>query len=386
MEKEKMPSVNPLTGNLRAPLAVPGGNEPAAVSCTADGTEFITAAARLPLFGTLEVKIDTSDYIGPEGSSVRQDGQVIGHVGTSLYAARTLQLGGETILAGENGEAALRAMLSLVHGETVPMKIDSGAELALTAGQAPVINGRRVDTTTFGCGSSVGKGFSHVLIPVVDECIMLDMGITGQMSEHHAALGAKPCGITVIGKRSTPGRWMVPSGDGWGGTCVKDPRDAIAAVDREKAWPGLRILVLDTYVQHYAYMELNENYEPVILPVPENVGKVLEYMKQFCDPGCVSAMLVAGLDGSAAPLLRDGCSTERLHEEIRKGTVLLTVGGAPVYDYPGRHLNFTVNTALIARGGLTNAGTRLSVPVELTMKRSLWAELGAVSVPVSPLN
>lgn len=377
-EKHK---INPQTGLPYHPLLTGAGAgtnlqlEPARIIAekTVEGVDVVTAVTEAVLsFSGLEVKIDTSDYIGPEGSAVKRDGKVVGYVGVSYYASRTLNIGGVTLLKGPDGFTVARTIADFTDGKEVELRIVGGATLRLTRGQVPIINGEPAETTTFGCGSSVGKGFSHVLLPIVDECVMLDMGITGQMSEHHAALGAKPCGITLIGKRSSPGRWMLPSGKGWGGTCVENPVEVIASIDKTKAWPGLRILVMETKAQRAAYFELDEAYRPVEKPLPPKVQETLEYMRTFCDPGNVNVMYVGGIGGGVRGALNSE-QAPRVCQSIKEGKVLLTAGGQPTYIYPGGNLIFTADTAKMPAGSIRWEPTpATSVPIEFTMTRETY--------------
>lgn len=387
--------INPQTGLPDKPLltGVGAGTNlqmlPARIIAgkTVEDVEVVTAVTEAVLsFSGIEVKIDTSDYIGAEGSAVKRDGRVVGYVGTSYYGSRTLNIGGVTLLKGPHGFTAARTMVDLTDGKEVELQVVKGALLKLTLGRPPVINGVTADSTTFGCGSSVGKLFSKRLLPLVDECIMLDMGITGQMSEHHAALGARPCGITLIGKRSSPGRWMLPSGKGWGGTCVENPAEVIAGIDKDKAWPGLRILIMETKARHAAYFELDENYVPAEKPLPPEIGEALEYMRTFCDPGNVNIMYVGGIGGGVRSALNSEHSP-RVCQSIKEGRIMLTAGGQPAYIYPGGNLIFTVDIAKMPKGAIRWEPTpATSVPLEFTMTRETYRYVSDYQDAVKPLE
>lgn len=354
-----------------------------AVQEKVDGKEIVTVSvpAALPYSG-IEVKIDTSDYIGAEGSCVKRNGKTVGYVGVSYYASRSLNIGGINLLKGPDRVIVSQTIIDLIGRKEVELQVEGGASLQLTMGQPPVINGVLVATTTFGCGSSVGKGFSPVLLPIVDECIMLDMGITGQMSEHHAALGAKPCGIRLIGKQSSPGRWMLPSGKGWGGTCVEDPVNVFASIDRNKAWPGLRILVMETKAEHAAYFELDEDYRPVEKPLPPKVEEVLNFMRSFCDPGNVNIMYIGGFGDDLFPRL-----PAPLCRAIRSAKIMLTAGGQQVYLYPGDSLVFSLDTAKLPAGCIRRTpDSSIVVPLEFTMTEETFACFGSFQKTVRPLK
>lgn len=351
------------------------------------GVEVVTAVTEAVLsFSGLRVKIDTSDYIGAEGSAVKREGKVVGYLTSSWYGSRTMTVGGVTLLKGPHGFTAARTMIDLVEGRTVTLSVEGGAQLELTAGRAPVINGREAPYTTFGCGSSVGKLFSKKLLPLVDECIMLDMGITGQLSEHHAALGAKPCGITVIGKKSSAGRYLVPSGRGWGGTCVEDPLDAIAGIDKNKAWPGLRILITETKAQNAAYFELDENLEPAPREMPPQLREVCRHMKDYCDPGKVNILYTGGVGGGVMGALHPEDSPA-VASAIRAGKIRITAGGRPVHLMPGGNLIIEVDTAGFPKGSFSWVPTpATTMPLEFSMTKEVFLKVCGYPGALQPLE
>ena len=247
-----------------------------------DGVEVVTAVTEAVLsFSGLKVKLDVDTYIGAEGSPVTRHKKIVGHVTASEYGSRTISVGGITLLKGLNGLIVARTMTELANKQRVKLKVEEGSRLEIAVNQVPTIDGESVEHTSFGCGSSIGKLFSHHLLKHVDDCIMLDMGISGQMAYHHATIGAKPTGVRMYGKMSTPGRYMVPSGQGWGGTCITDPRDAIAEIDKEVAWPGLRILVTETRAEKGAYFILDNNLEPVEHPLTLELKDLMAFMRTY---------------------------------------------------------------------------------------------------------
>ena len=63
------------------------------------------------------------------------------------------------------------------------------------------------------------------------------------------------------GSRSTPGRYfqVAEPGTAWGGTNIDRSAVDSAAISIAKiAWPGLRLLMVSTTGEHYAYFELDE--------------------------------------------------------------------------------------------------------------------------------
>ena len=96
----------------------------------------------------------------------------------------------------------------------------------------------------------------------VDDVVVVDDHITGVLSEHQAGklLGVPETGIKLKGRRSTPGRYfqVAEPGTSWGGTNIDDPLSILGKFNAKKAWPGLRLLMVSTTGEHYAYFELDD--------------------------------------------------------------------------------------------------------------------------------
>ena len=67
------------------------------------------------------------------------------------------------------------------------------------------------------------------------------------------------------GRRSTPGRYfqVAEPGTGWGGTDITDPLTIIEQIDPKVAWPGLRLLMVSTTGEDFAYFVLDDELRPV---------------------------------------------------------------------------------------------------------------------------
>ena len=63
----------------------------------------------------------------------------------------------------------------------------------------------------------------------------------------------------VRGRKSTPGRYfqVAQPGTGWGGTDIVDPLATIEKIDPQKAWPGLRLLMVSTTGEDAAFFTLD---------------------------------------------------------------------------------------------------------------------------------
>ena len=243
---------------------------PFIVSSEVDGADMVTVVTEgIFSYCGAKVKIDTDRDIGPEQAAVRVDGEAVGHVTTSEYGSKMLSLGGvEHLTGGSKSEGRLTcdALLRLCNREPVKASVDQGAELVIQAGRAPVIDGHEEKLMRVGCGSAAIGMFAKQWAGDVDEVVVVDDHITGVLTEHEAGrqLDLKPAGIRVTGRRSTPGRYFqtAGSGSGWGGTDIVDPLDVIRRIDPRTAWPGLRLLMVSTTGEQWAYFLLDDKLTP----------------------------------------------------------------------------------------------------------------------------
>ena len=122
-----------------------------------------------------------------------------------------LALGGVHHLTGgskKEGRVTCEALLALCNGEAVELAVDDGATVLVQSGRAPVVNGTMEQRMRAGCGSATIGMFAKQWHGLVDEVVVVDDHITGVLSEHQAGvlLGMVPTGVTLRGRRSTPGR------------------------------------------------------------------------------------------------------------------------------------------------------------------------------------
>jgi hypothetical protein len=173
----------------------------------------------------VKVKIDTDRHLGAETSTVRAQGEPVGHVTTSEYGSQMLSLGGVRHLTGgtrHEGKVTCDTLLDLCNGKAAELSIDNGATVAIQAGKAPIIDGVEEQRMRVGCGSATIGMFAKQWFKKVDEVVVVDDHITGVLSEHQAGklLGIPGTGIKIKGRRSTPGRYfqVAEPGTAWGGT------------------------------------------------------------------------------------------------------------------------------------------------------------------------
>lgn len=343
-----------------------------------DGVDVVTVVTEAPLsYSGVKVKIDTNFYIGEEGAKVRRDGQVVGMVDTEEYGSKMLSIGGANLLTGKAGFIVAKTIVDICNGERVTLKVENGATLEIQVGKRPVINGVEDTKMRVGCGSATIGMFASHLSKVVDEAIILDHHVVGLLSEHLAGaeVGMSWSGVVPNARKSTRGRYFGEHGNGWGGTNIENPRDAILRVDMSVAKPGIKILVTETTGQKAALFTVNEAGEVQEIPMTPEVQAVVDLIAANCEEARVSAIYVGGTGGSA----RAGVTNYpiKLSQAVHNGEATLTIGGAETFILPGGGINFMVDVEKVVPKAFTWVPTPATVaPVEYTMKKEKYAEIG----------
>lgn len=330
----------------------------------------------------VKVKIDTDRHLGPEQALVRVDGEPIGHVTTAEYGSQMLSLGGVRHLTGgskKEGTVTCAALLALCNGDAVEVTIDEGSTVVIQAGKPPIVDGQAEARMRVGCGSAAIGIFARQWLGHADEVIVVDDHITGVLSEHQAGrfLDMRPGGIRVRGRKSTPGRYFQVAGHGagWGGTDVTDPLSIIEKVDSKTAWPGERILMVSTTGEDSAYFELDDGLRFVERPMPDPLRLVVDRIAENCEPALCTVLFMAGAGGS----LRAGATENPvlLTRSVQDLMTRVTVGGAPVYVWPGGGITLMVDVTRVPKGAFGYVPTpALVAPIEFTLPRWAYEELG----------
>ncbi len=366
---------------------------PFIVSQEVEGVDMVTVVTEgIFSYCGAKVKIDTDRHVGAERAQICAQGESVGHVTTSEYGSKMLSLGGVDHLTGgskKEGRVTCDTLLDLCNGEAVELQIDEGADLVIQAGQPPIIDGERERLMRVGCGSAAIGMFARQWQPHVDEVIVVDDHITGVLTEHEAGkqLGMPLAGIRVSGRRSTPGRYfqVAEPGTGWGGTNVKDPLDIVKRIDRRYAWAGLRLLMVSTTGEQWAYFVLDDD----LLPKPAEISTpLLESAKRIaenCEPSTCSVLFMAGAGGS----LRAGVTDNpvRLTHSVRRALTYVSCGGAQTYIWPGGGITLMVDVLDMPANSFGYVPTpALVAPIEFTLRHSDYESLGGHVDAVQPLD
>src|SRR5215467_520569 len=366
---------------------------PFIISSQVEGVDMVTVVTEgIFSYCGVKVKIDTDRHLGAECSTVRAQGEAVGHVTTSEYGSQMLSLGGVRHLTGgsrHEGTATCDALLNLCNGNAVELEIDDGAAVVVEAGKPPFVDGVREERMRVGCGSATIGMFAKQWFGKVDEVVVVDDHITGVLSEHQAGklLGIPETGIKLKGRRSTPGRYfqVAEPGTSWGGTNIDDPLTILGKFNAKKAWSGLRLLMVSTTGEHHAYFELDEDLKPKEKELPQNLRESVARIKENCEPALCTVLFMGGAGGS----LRAGVTENpvKLTHSVRDALTRVTCGGAPVYVWPGGGITFMVDVTRMPQNAFGYVPTpALVAPIEFTLKLADYAALGGYLDQVRSLN
>ncbi|WP_421696092.1 6-hydroxynicotinate reductase [Aestuariivirga sp.] len=356
---------------------------PFIVSSEVDGVDMVTVVTEgIFSYCGLKVKIDTDRHLGPECAPVRAGGEQIGHVTTAEYGSQMLSLGGVHHLTGgskKEGRVTCESLLTLANCKPLEVTVDGGASLVIEAGKAPIINGVTEERMRVGCGSATIGMFARQWLGLVDEVVVVDDHITGVLSEHQAGkfLDVRETGIRMKGHRSTPGRYfkVAEPGTGWGGTNLTDPLTILKPFDAAEAWPGLRLLMVSTTGEHFAYYELDQALNPVKTELPPALQLSVSRIQENCEPALTTVLFMAGAGGS----LRAGVTDNpvQLTRSVKQSRTRVTAGGAPCYVWPGGGITYMVDVTALPENAFGSVPTpALVAPIEFTMPKADYAALG----------
>ncbi|MCP3876998.1 MAG: 6-hydroxynicotinate reductase, partial [Sulfitobacter sp.] len=366
---------------------------PFIVSQEVEGVDMITVVTEgIFSYCGVKVKIDTDRHIGDERAVVRVEGEAIGHVMTSEYGSKMLSLGGVEHLTGgskKEGRVTCDALLRLCNREPVEVTIDGGVTMVVEAGKAPIINGVPEKLMRVGCGSATIGMFAKQWHGHVDEVVVVDDHITGVLTEHEAGKGLDmtPSGIRVNGRRSTPGRYfqVADPGTGWGGTDVEDPLTILRDADPKRAWPGLRLLMISTTGEQWAYFTLDDDLIPQPAKITPELLVVADRIAENCEPSLCSVLFMGGAGGS----LRAGVTENpvRLTRSVKESLTHVSCGGAEAYVWPGGGITVMVDVMDMPTNSFGYVPTpALVAPIEFTLRREDYGTLGGHMEHIQPVR
>ncbi len=359
---------------------------PYIVQTKLDGVDVITCVTECPFtVNGIKVKIDTDLPIGEEGADVTYVKRRVGMVTTEEYGATLLALGGLHTTSGENGVFSVKVVTDIANRKRVRLAVKGGAKLELQVSQPPAVNGVVPGKMRVGCGSATAGLFANFFKKAADEIIVLDHQITSLFSEHAAGryVNARPSGIVLKYRKSTPGRYFGEKGDGLGGTNIINPLDIID-MEKSKVTPGLTLIVTETTGERFALFRY-ENGKFVEIDATPEILETMNEISSSCEPSRVSAMFIAGAGGSA----RAGITKRplKLNEAIKERKAKLTVGGAPAFIMPGGGITFVVDVEQVKSPFFYWVPTPAVVaPIEYTMKRDDYIAIGGHAEAIRPLS
>ena len=359
---------------------------PFIVSQNSNGVDMVTVVTEgIFSYCGVKVKIDTDRHLGHERDVVYADGEPIGHVMTSEYGSKMLSLGGVEHLTGgskKEGRVTCDALMRLCNREAVKLQIgkdEAQIELIVEAGKAPIVNGEEEKLMRVGCGSASIGMFAMQWLGYVDEVVVVDDHITGILSEHEAGkqLNMPPTGIKIFGRRSTPGRYfqVAEPGTGWGGTDIEDPIKILKPFNPKVAWEGLRLLMVSTTGEQFAYFELDADLVPQVKPIPAVLKTSAELIAENCEPSVCSVLFMGGAGGS----LRAGVTENpvRLTRSVKESLTHVSCGGAEAYVWPGGGITVMVDILDMPTQSFGYVPTpALVAPIEFTLRESDYRTLG----------
>ena len=326
--------------------------------------------------------------IGPNCPGIISPGKTkVGMVTTEQYGSKMLSIGGVNLLTGPGGITVARTIANAANREAIKVKVKGGARLELQVGEPPVIDGVVPSKMRVGCGSATMGLFAPLFLRAADEVIVLDSHLTSLMSEHAAGryAGARPTGVKLRFKMSTPGRYFGDHGKGWGGTSIENPVDVIAKIDMRIAWQGMKILITETTGSRGAMFEVQGDGRLKEIGLSQAAQEVIETISSTCEASRVSAVYMGGAGGSArAGVVRHPI---KLTQAIHSAKANLTIGGAQPFVLPGGGINFLVDVEKVKKGAFYWTPTPATIcPVEYTMTLKDYEEMGGHVEAMKPFD
>ena len=120
---------------------------------------------------------------------------------------------------------------------------------------------------------------------------------------------------------------------------------------------------------------LDESLSPVPADMPAPVRAVVDRIGENCEPSLCTVLFMAGAGGS----LRAGVTENPvlLTRSVANGETRVTMGGAPVYVWPGGGITVMADVTRLPKNAFGYVPTPAIVaPMEFTLPRALYERLG----------
>jgi hypothetical protein len=133
--------------------------------------------------------------------------------------------------------------------------------------------------------------------------------------------------------------------------------------------------MVSTTGEQFAYFELDDDLKPVAKPFPERLRKSVDLIEDNCEPALCTVLFVGGAGGS----LRAGVTENpvNLTRSVHRLETYVTVGGAPVYVWPGGGIMLMVDVMRTPDNAFGYVPTpALVAPIEFTLRRDDYERLG----------
>jgi hypothetical protein len=146
----------------------------------------------------------------------------------------------------------------------------------------------------------------------------------------------------------------------------------------------MRVLFTSTTGEDALYCVLGEDFRLHEAEMPEEVRRTIERIAENCEPSLCSVLFMAGAGGS----LRAGVTENPvlLTRSVHRGESRVTMGGAPVYVWPGGGITIMVDVARMPKNAFGHVPTpALVAPIEFTLPRRLYERIGGHVQAIEPL-
>ncbi|CAN0494175.1 unnamed protein product, partial [Hapterophycus canaliculatus] len=156
---------------------------------------------------------------------------------------------------------------------------------------------------------------------------------------------------------------------------LTDPLTIVGDFKPDIAQAGQSLLMVSTTGEQFAYFELDENLQPVALPMPERLQASIERIEENCEPALCSVVFMGGAGGS----LRSGVTANpvQLTRSVKQALTRVTCGGAPTYIWPGGGITVMSDVSVMPSNAFGYVPTpALVAPIEFTVRRDDYEAMG----------